>query len=193
VAATPAFVTARILRDAAPALAALCGEIPYASAATVAMAFRREAISHSLNGSGFVVPRSEKTGITAGTWLSSKWPNRAPDGFVLVRAFLGGARDPEALAKTDSEMVATALNAMRPLMGIAGDPLFTRIYRWDKANAQHEVGHLDRVASIERELTSHPGLFITGSGFRGVGVPDCVADGRATARQVSAWLASPVS
>ena len=110
-----------------------------------------------------------------------------------ARAFLGGTRDAEEQAKTDREMVATALNAMRQLMGISGDPLFTRIYRWDKANAQHEVGHLDRIASIERELTSRPGLFITGSGFRGVGIPDCVADGRATARQVSAWLDSPVS
>ena len=193
VVATPAFVTGRILRDAVPALARLCGEIPYASAATVAMAFKREAIAHPLNGSGFVVPRVEKSGIMAGSWLSSKWPHRAPDGYVLARAFLGGARDPGALTKSDKEMVATALNAMRPLMGISGDPLFTRIYRWDNANAQHEVGHLDRLASIEHELTLHPGLFITGSGFRGVGVPDCVADGRATARQVSAWLASPVS
>ena len=193
VVATPAFATARILRDSAPAVARLCGEIPYASAATVAMAFKRDAIAHPLNGSGFVVPRVEKTGIMAGTWLSSKWPSRAPEGYVLTRAFLGGARDPEAIAKTDREMVTTALNAMRPLMGISGDPLFTRIYRWENANAQHEVGHLDRVASIDRELASHPGLFITGSGFRGVGIPDCVADGRATARQVSAWLASLVS
>ena len=193
VVATPAFAASRILRDAAPALAQLCGDIQYASAATVAMAFRRESIAHPLNGSGFVVPRVEKTGIMAGTWLSSKWPNRAPDGYVLTRAFLGGARDPEALAKSDKDMVATALNAMRPLMGISGEPLFTRIYRWDKANAQHEVGHLDRMASIDRELESHPGLFITGSGFRGVGIPDCIADGRSTARQVSAWLASLVS
>jgi oxygen-dependent protoporphyrinogen oxidase len=193
VVATPAFVTARILRDLQPALARLCADIPYASAATVAMAFRREAIAHPLNGSGFVVPRVEKTGIMAGSWLSSKWPHRAPEGHVLTRAFLGGARDPEAINKSDHEMIATALNAMRPLMGISGDPLFTRIYRWENANAQHEVGHLDRLAAIERELAARPGLFITGSGFRGVGVPDCVADGRATARQVSAWLASPVS
>jgi oxygen-dependent protoporphyrinogen oxidase len=157
------------------------------------MAFRREKIRHPLNGSGFVVPRVEKTGIMAGTWLSSKWPHRAPDGFALVRAFLGGARDPKAIEKTDAEMIATALTAMRPLIGISGDPLFTRIYRWENANAQHEVGHLDRLAAIERQLASHPGLFITGSGFRGVGIPDCVADGRATARQVSSWLAASVS
>jgi len=193
VVATPAYRTATLLRESAPALATLCGEIRYASAATVAMAFRREKIRHPLNGSGFVVPRVEKTGIMAGSWLSSKWPHRAPDGFALVRAFLGGARDPKAIEKTDAEMIATALTAMRPLIGISGDPMFTRIYRWENANAQHEVGHLDRLAAIERQLASHPGLFITGSGFRGVGIPDCVADARATARQVSSWLAASVS
>lgn len=193
VVATPAYRTAAILRESAPALAGLCGEIPYASAATVAMAFKRDTITHPLNGSGFVVPRAEKTGIMAGSWLSSKWPHRAPEGFALVRAFLGGARDPKAIEKTDAEMTATAMSAMRPLIGIAGDPLFTRIYRWENANAQHEVGHLDRLAAIERQLSSRPGLFITGSGFRGVGIPDCIADGRATARQVSSWLAASVS
>jgi len=193
VAATPAFVSATTLRAVAPIVAQRCGEIPYASAATVAMAFNHEAVSHPLNGSGWVVPKIEKTGIMAGTWLSSKWPGRAPEGKVLLRAFFGGARDPKALEKTDAELVATALAAMRPLIGIQGDPIFTRIYRWENANAQHEVGHLDRVAAISQDLRAHPGLFITGSGFRGVGIPDCVADARTTARQVSAWLASSVS
>ncbi len=193
VVATPAFATAGIVQAVAPSLARLCSEIPYASAATVSMAFGRDAVQHPLNGSGFVVPRVEKTGIMAGTWLSSKWPHRAPDGHVLVRAFLGGARDPQALERTDREMVDVALDAMRPLLGITGAPLFTRIYRWERANAQHEVGHLDRLASIERELAARPGLYVTGSGFRGVGIPDCVADGRATARQVASWLASSTS
>lgn len=190
VSATPAFVSAQTLKTVAPIVAQRCGEIPYASAATVALAFNREAVAHPLNGSGWVVPRKEATGIMAGTWLSSKWPGRAPEGKVLLRAFFGGARDPRALEQTDAELVRTALAAMRPLIGISGEPLFTRIYRWENANAQHEVGHLDRVAAIDRDLTNHPGLFITGSGFRGVGIPDCVADARATARQVSAWLSS---
>jgi oxygen-dependent protoporphyrinogen oxidase len=129
----------------------------------------------------------------AGSRLSSKWPDPAPEGHVLVRAFLGGARDPEALSKTDQEMVATAIGAMRPLMGITGEPLFTRVYRFERANAQHEVGHLDRLAAIERALAARPGLFVTGSAYRGVGIPDCIADARATARQAAAWLGSSVT
>jgi protoporphyrinogen/coproporphyrinogen III oxidase len=186
--ATPAFVTADLVRDRDAELAKLCGGVVYASAATVAMAFRRDAVAHPLNGSGFVVPRVEKSGIMAGSWLSSKWPNRAPEGAVLLRTFVGGARDPWALGESDAELIERSIDALRPLLGITGDPLFTRIYRWDQASAQHNVGHLDRVAAIDRRLDQHPGVFITGSGFRGVGIPDCVADGRKTARQVADWL-----
>jgi oxygen-dependent protoporphyrinogen oxidase len=112
---------------------------------------------------------------------------------VLLRAFVGGARDPDALDRSDPELIALALNAFRPLLGITGEPRLTRVYRWERANAQHEVGHMTRLAAIERALARHAGLFVTGSGFRGVGIPDCVADGRATATQVAAWLELPRS
>jgi oxygen-dependent protoporphyrinogen oxidase len=186
--ATPAYVTSALVRGLDDELARLTGEIPYASAGTVALAFRRSAITHPLNGSGFVVPRVEKTGILAGSWLSSKWPHRAPDNRVLLRTFVGGARDPQALEQTDEELIARSIAALEPLIGITGEPLFARVYRFDRGNAQHEVGHLARVAAIDRALAKHPGVFLTGSGFRGVGIPDCVADGRATARQVATWL-----
>ena len=158
--------------------------------ATVALAFRRDAVSHPLNGSGFVVPRVEETGILAGSWLSSKWAHRAPGDQVLMRTFVGGARDPRALDRSDAEIVERSLQALTPLLGISQSPLFTRVYRWERANAQHEVGHLARVGAIERALEGHPGVFLTGSAYRGVGIPDCVADARATARRVASWLAT---
>jgi oxygen-dependent protoporphyrinogen oxidase len=186
--ATPAYVTSPLMRERDEELSRLAGEIRYASAATVAMAFRRDQVRHSLTGSGFVVPRVERTGILAASWLSSKWPNRAPADRVLMRAFLGGARDPQALERSDAELIATSLAALRPLLGIAGDPLLTRVYRWDRGNAQHEVGHLARMTAIDRALARHPGLFLTGSGFRGAGIPDCVADGRRVAAQAAEWM-----
>ena len=189
VVASPAFAAARILRSLSAPLAELCDRIAYASTATIALAFPRSAVVHPLNGSGFVVPRVERTGILAASWLSSKWPHRAPEGRVLMRAFVGGARDPEAVGRSDRELVTLSMNALRPLLGISGEPLFTRVYRWERANAQHEVGHLDRLARIEEAIARHPGLFVTGSGFRGVGIPDCVADARATAANVAEWLA----
>jgi oxygen-dependent protoporphyrinogen oxidase len=183
--ATPAYVTATIVSDLDPELAGRCAAIPYTSIATVALAFERDAVAHPLTGSGFVVPHAERSPILAATWLSSKWPNRAPEGRVLLRAFIGGARDPEALQRSDEELASRSLTALTPLLGIRGAPMLTRVYRWPRANAQYEVGHLDRIAGLDRIVARHPGLFITGSGFRGVGIPDCIADGRAIARAVA--------
>lgn len=186
--AAPAYAVSALLRERDAELSRLAGGIAYASAATVAMAFKRRHVRHTLTGSGFVVPRVEDTGILAASWLSSKWPHRAPEDRVLLRTFLGGGRDPKALERSDAELVQTSLAALRPLLGLERDPLFTRIYRWERGNAQHEVGHLARMAAIERALAHHPGLFITGSGFRGVGIPDCVADGRKTGASAASWI-----
>jgi oxygen-dependent protoporphyrinogen oxidase len=184
----PAYVAGDLLREQDPELSGLCQDVRYASTATVALAFPRPAVAHPLNGSGFVVPRTEGTGILAASWLSSKWPHRAPDDRVLMRTFLGGTRDEEALRKSDAQLQDAALNALRPLLGISGDPLLTRVYRFERASAQHEVGHLARIEAVDRILDRTPGLFMTGSGLRGVGIPDCVADARATARKASRWL-----
>ena len=148
---TPAYVTASLVREHDAELARRCAEIPYSSIATVALAFPREAVEHPLNGSGYVVPRIEGSGILAATWLSSKWPHRAPEGKVLLRTFLGGSRDPEALEQPDSELVARSLSAIRPVLGIRGEPLLARVYRFDRASAQHEVGHLDRLTGYRSD------------------------------------------
>ena len=186
--ATPAYATASIVRPLAPELAPMCADIRYASTATVALAFRREAVGHPLDGSGFVVPRVERSRILAASWLSSKWPNRAPENHVLIRTFFGGTRDPEALNLADPDLVRQSMEALRQLLRISGRPEFTRVYRWERSSAQHEVGHADRLAAIDASVAKHPGLFLTGSGFRGTGIPDCIADARATAKAVAEWL-----
>jgi oxygen-dependent protoporphyrinogen oxidase len=187
--ATPAYATGALIGEIDPAIARWCAEIPYASTATVSLAFQRSDVGHPLDGSGFVVPRVESHGILAGSWMSSKWPHRAPPDRVLMRTFVGGARDPGALERSDRELVALSLAALTPLLGITHEPLLTRVYRWERTSAQHEVGHAARLNAIEHALARRPGLFVTGSGFRGVGIPDCVADGRATGRQAGEWLA----
>lgn len=188
--AAPAYVAGRLLREVDAELARLCEGVSYVSSATIVLAFPRAAVRHPLEGSGFVVPRSEGTGILAASWMSSKWPHRAPDDRVLLRAFVGGARDPNALEQSDAELVSLARTALGSVLGISGEPLLTRVYRWERSNPQHEVGHLARMAAIERGIADHPGLFVTGSGFRGTGIPDCIADGRATAGQAAEWLAT---
>jgi oxygen-dependent protoporphyrinogen oxidase len=155
----------------------------------VAFGYRSDQIDHPMRGSGFVVPRVERSPLLAATWVTSKWPHRAPAGHVLLRAFLGGGRDPRRLDQTDAELIDLAREALAEVMPISGDPMFTRLYRWTRQSPQYEVGHLERMAAIELHLARVPGLFVTGSGFRSIGIPDCIADGRDTAARAAAFVA----
>ena len=186
--AVPAYAAASLMQALDPELADLCNTVPYASTATVAFGYRREQVAHPLKGTGFVVPRTEGIALLAGTWVSSKWPGRAPAGHVLIRGFLGGGRDPRRLESSDRELVDTAQRELVDLLGISGPPLFARLYRWTRQSPQYEIGHLERVAQIERRLTTLPGLFVTGSGFRAIGIPDCISDGRATAARAADYV-----
>jgi oxygen-dependent protoporphyrinogen oxidase len=180
--ACPAFVTAALLATVDVAAAARCAEVPYASSAGVTLAWPAGAVTHPLQGSGFVVARrASSMRITACTWVSSKWTGRAPEGSVLLRAFMGGSHDPGVVELDDEELVQIAVRELASILGIKGPPSVSSVARWRRAGAQHNVGHLARVADIEGRLESHPGLFVAGSGFRAVGIPDCIANGRETA------------
>ena len=186
----PAYVAAGLIRGLDTTLAGLCEAVPYASTATVAFGYPRDRIGHPMNGTGFVVPRVERHPLLAGTWVTSKWPNRAPEGHTLLRAFLGGGRDPHRLDRDDSELVNTARDALTSLLHISGPPLFSRLFRWTRQSPQYEVGHLERMNVIDERVSSMPGLFIAGSGFRAIGIPDCIADGRNTGAQAAAFVAA---
>jgi oxygen-dependent protoporphyrinogen oxidase len=170
-------------------LAALCADVPYASTATVAFGFRRAQVAHPLRGSGFVVPRAEHRALLAATWITSKWPHRAPEGHVLMRGFLGGGRDPKRLDESDDTLRGLALAELRAVAGITGDPVVSRLYRWTRQSPQFEVGHLDRVAQVERRLERLPGMFVTGSGFRAIASPTVLPTAAPLPRTVAAFLA----
>jgi oxygen-dependent protoporphyrinogen oxidase len=114
----------------------------------------------------------------------------APDGCALIRAFLGGGRDPHRLERSDEELVDTARRALTEVLGIEGEAILTRIFRFTRQSPQYEVGHLDRIAKIEQRLGTVPGVFLAGSGFRAIGIPDCIADGRAMAVRAAAFVAA---
>jgi oxygen-dependent protoporphyrinogen oxidase len=186
--AVPAYAAAALLRGFDTTLGGLCDAIPYASTVTVALGYRREQVRHPLKGSGFVVPRVEPCPLLAATWVTSKWPGRAPEGHALIRAFLGGGRDPHRFERSDEELVAIARHAVSGLLDIEGDPVVTRLHRFHRQSPQYEVGHLQRVAAIEQRVASVPGLFLAGSGFRAIGIPDCIADGRETAIRAAEFI-----
>jgi len=191
--AVPAYAAAGLLRSIDTTLSGLCDTITYASTATVAFGYQRDQIAHALKGTGFVVPRTEQNPLLASTWVTSKWPGRAPEGHVLLRAFLGGGRDPHRLDRSDEELIETARDALAEILGITGDPVFPpRLYRWTRQSPQFEVGHLERVAAIEQGLGNVPGLFVAGSGFRAIGIPDCIQDGRDAAARAAHFVAKTV-
>ena len=179
--ALPAHTSASLLSEAAPQIAAELSAIPYASTATINFGYRREDIHHRLDGFGFVVPYVERRSLLACTFASVKFPRRAPDGCVLLRAFVGGALQPDMFALDDGEMVSRVRNDFRELLGIQNAPLFAEVSRWSKSMPQYEIGHLDRVRRIRSGLQDLPGLKVAGNAFTGAGIPDCIRGGETAA------------
>jgi protoporphyrinogen/coproporphyrinogen III oxidase len=188
----PASAAGALLDPIDAEAAALCREVPYVSTASVALAWRRADVRHPLAGSGFVVARRPGAPrITACTWVSSKWAGRAPDGHVLLRAFIGGAHDPEAVLLDDDALIGVTSREVGAVLGIDVPPRLARVHRWIAAGAQHHVGQAARIAALEARLVRQPGLLAAGSGFRSVGIPDCVADGRAAGAAAAAFVTMP--
>ncbi|HVR71781.1 MAG TPA: protoporphyrinogen oxidase [Vicinamibacteria bacterium] len=183
--AVPAGRAAELLADTDSDLTAALAEVRFASSAAVYLGYRCADVAHTLDGHGLIVPEAENRHTSACSFVSTKVPGRAPEGHVLLRGFLGGMRHPESLDGPDENLVTRVHNEMAPVLGLRGFPVLTRVYRWPSATPQIEVGHRERVAALERRLATLPGLFLTGSGLRGTGIPDCVADAR--------WAASLVA
>jgi len=179
--ATEAYTAGRLLRYVDPALATLLGEISYASSATVTLGYRRGDVPHRLDGFGFVVPRTERRAVLACTFSSVKYPGRAPEGHALLRCFLGGTLNEGILRSDDGALVARVRDDLRQALGIAAEPVLTRVARWPRAMPQYHVGHLGRVEAIERCVAAIPGLHLAGAAYQGVGIADCVRSGESAA------------
>lgn len=186
--AAPAYAAATALSAAFPALSAKLALIEYASAAVVNLAYHADDFPNAPAGFGFVAPAIERRRIIAGSFTSLKYPGRAPAGMLLVRAFIGGALNRGLMALTDAEMVAAARDEFRDLLGATAEPALTLVRRWPNSMPQYAVGHLDRVAEIERLADRIPGVELAGAYLRGVGIPDCVAGGERAAEAIAAFL-----
>jgi protoporphyrinogen/coproporphyrinogen III oxidase len=195
IAATPSYVSADLLRPWAPEIAQRLDTIPYGSMDVVFLAYDRVDVDHPLDAYGYITPRSEGRPIRACTWMSTKLPDRAPAGRVLLRMFIynssAGPHDVTngILADMDeSDMVRIAVSEARDVLGITADPLFHVVQRWPSSMPQYAVGHVDRMAGIDIGLRRHPGCFLAGAAYRGVGIPDCIRDGERAAHDVLTYL-----
>lgn len=182
--ACPSYASAEMVRHFDRLLADDLASIEYASAAVMSMAFDTDQVTRKLDGFGFVVPDIEKRSLIATTFSSIKFAGRAPDGKVLMRAFLGGAMAPEVYHMDDEALREAVVRDLRDLIGIKGEPAFTRLYRWPRSMPQYPVGHLDRVKRIHQQLTNHPSLAVAGNAFGGIGIPDCIQSGESAAKEI---------
>ncbi|MCQ3932573.1 MAG: protoporphyrinogen oxidase [Chloroflexi bacterium] len=175
---SPAYIAANLLQEIAPTVSEKLSTIRYVSTGTISLAFKAEAIKRPLHGFGLVVPKSERRPINAITISSIKFDHRAPEGYVLLRVFFGGSRSPETMSFNDDQLLSVIRHELRAILGIESDPLFHRIYRWHQANPQYDVDHLKLIEAIEADLPQR--IAVTGSAFRGVGMPDCISQSQQT-------------
>lgn len=182
--AIPARKAAELVVGMDETLARRLRSMRYLSTATVSLGYRQETLPRPLDGFGFVIPRKEHRLITGCTWSSSKFLDRAPQGYALLRCFMGGAVDEGPALLPEEEMVRTARQELRSIMGIQAEPVLAQVYRWREAHPQYDVGHLDWLAEVDRLRAAHPGLYLAGSSYRGVGLPDCIHGGVEVAQAI---------
>lgn len=181
VVATPTTATARLLQEIAPAASAPLQQISYAPAAVVSLGYKREQSRHSLAGFGFLAPRSSKIRTLGTVWNSSLFPGRAPQSHVLLTSFIGGATDPSAVALLQEELAALVHREIAPILKISGDPAVARVTRYVSAIPQYNLGHVDRLKSIQDAVAPIPGLWVIGNYWKGPAIGACVENALAVA------------
>jgi oxygen-dependent protoporphyrinogen oxidase len=188
--AVPAPSAAALLRQFHPALIEGLARIEYTSSAAVALAYDEANLPP---GHGFLVPRSEGRKIMACTFVHKKFPYRAPGEKKLLRCFFSSSRMPDLLTYSDEALQQFARQELKEILGLNAEPKFARTFRWDRAMAQYETGHLDRVAEMEKIVAAMPGFHIIGNSFHGIGVPDCIKSARLAVEQITSGVSQPAA
>ncbi|MBI3651083.1 MAG: protoporphyrinogen oxidase [Acidobacteria bacterium] len=172
--ATPADAAALLLKECAPEIASLIADIPYASLASVPLAYRQEQLARPLDGFGFLAPRSAGLRTLGSVWNSSLFPERAPAGWVCLTNYIGGATDREAITLSDDELIATVHQDLHKVLGLTGEPRRLPITRHQRALPQYILGHAARITAVEAALQNRTGLFLSGNYLRGISLGDSI-------------------
>ncbi len=174
ISASPAHAVAEMVKNMDKRLSSLAAEIPYPAVSVVCLGYRKEKIKTPVDAFGFLIPSREKRKILGTLYDSSIFPNRAPEGYVLLRSMVGGARYSDLARENEPKLLDLVKGELADIMNIRSDPDFVRVYRHDMAIPQYTVGHLDRLRNIDALLQKHKNLYLTGNAYRGIGVNDCI-------------------
>ncbi|MFU8891449.1 MAG: protoporphyrinogen oxidase [Anaerosomatales bacterium] len=186
--ATESWAAEKLIRPVDSGIADALAGIDHSSSATVSLAFEESQVGIDMNAFGVLCPLAEKRSLMAATYSSTKWPGRAPDGRVLFRGFVGGPHNQAVMAESDERLAEIVLGELRAVLGVKGEPLFAKVFRWENGMPQYTMGHLGRVETIEERSAAHEGLALAGGSYRGVGVPNCVESGeRAVSKVLGEW------
>ncbi len=183
--ATPAHAQTRILQRFDPLLAKLLSAIPYPPLSVCCFGYQTQRVGKVLDGFGFLVPSKEGRGVLGTIIDSNVFPGRAPEGSVLLRSMVGGARAPELATLPDEQLIDRVRDDLHDILGLQSEPDFIRIFRHERAIPQYVVGHAARLAAIDESLHRHPGLVLTGNAFKGVSLNDCVVNAWKTAKSLT--------
>ncbi len=182
--ATPAYMTASLVRPIDPELAHRLDSIPYGSGLVFTFGFYDNQVKRPLRGTGFLVPKKEKLPFHACTWSSSKWTDRAPKGKVLIRTYVSISEQ-----FTDFEQLRNSvLDALRHILKISGEPILSETHPHFRSLPQYPLNYEDTLASIRQSLTKHRGLFLAGAAYGGVGIPDCILSADNAGGELLAYL-----
>jgi oxygen-dependent protoporphyrinogen oxidase len=152
------------------------------------LAYKQSDLPRQLDGYGYVIPRREGRRALACTWTSTKFPHRAPEGYALIRVFVGRAG--EKIPWNEQDLLALAKEELNLTLGITAEPILSRVFMWDKAMPQYNLGHPEILKRIDAELLNHPGLALAGNGYRGIGIPDCIHSGEVAVEKILSGVRS---
>lgn len=182
--ACPAHESAKILRGFDDRLSNELSDIKYPPVTVVCFGYKKERVGYPLNGFGFLIPHKENRRILGTLWDSSIFPNRAPEGYVLLRTMVGGSRSDKFAMLDDNRLIEIVLDELNTVLKLKGEPDMVRIYRWEKAIPQYEMGHGERLHRIEERLRLYNGIYFTGNAYRGIGMNDCIENALKIADEV---------